>query len=67
MLKDRDVVIILGVEWDSLWQGAQEMAARMGEASNRVLYVENIGIRAPVGDAVCRRGRAGRCYARAIY
>ncbi len=25
MLKGRDVVIISSVEWDSLWQGAQEM------------------------------------------
>lgn len=47
MLKGRDVVIISSVEWDSLWQGAQEIAARLGEAGNRVLYVENTGIRSP--------------------
>ncbi len=64
MLKGKDVVIISSIEWGSLWQGAQEIASRLGEAGNRVLYIENVGIRSPglrdVGQAA--RARARDCF-----
>ncbi|MCA1817351.1 MAG: hypothetical protein LC746_13340 [Acidobacteria bacterium] len=63
MLKGRDVVIISSVEWDSPWRGAREIAARQGEAGNRVLYVENTGIRSPAWrdkDRVASRVRRWR-------
>jgi glycosyltransferase involved in cell wall biosynthesis len=47
MLKNRDIILISGIEWDSLWQGGQEIALRLAKAGNRVLYVENLGIRSP--------------------
>jgi glycosyltransferase involved in cell wall biosynthesis len=47
MLSGQDFVIISSVEWNFLWQGPQEIAARLARAGNRVLYVENTGIRSP--------------------
>jgi glycosyltransferase involved in cell wall biosynthesis len=47
MIRDRDVVIISSIEWDFLWQGPQEIATRLARTGNRVLYVENTGIRSP--------------------
>lgn len=35
-----------------MWQGHQEIASRLAAAGNRVLYIENMGVRAPgLGDA----------------
>ncbi len=47
MLSGRDFIIISSVEWDFLWQGPQEIASRLARAGNRVLYVENTGVRSP--------------------
>ena len=47
MISGRDIVYITGIEWDFLWQTPQEVAARLAQAGNRVLYIENIGIRSP--------------------
>ena len=47
MIARRDVVFISSIEWDELWQSNQEIAARLAAAGSRVLYIENIGVRAP--------------------
>jgi glycosyltransferase involved in cell wall biosynthesis len=47
MISGRDIVLISSVEWDFLWQVAQEVALRLARAGNRVLYVENTGVRSP--------------------
>lgn len=47
MISGKDIIIISGIEWDALWQGSQEIAARLANAGNRVLYIENMGVRAP--------------------
>jgi glycosyltransferase involved in cell wall biosynthesis len=47
MLSGQDFIIISSVEWNFLWQGPQEIASRLARAGNRVLYVENTGVRAP--------------------
>lgn len=47
MFAGRDFIIISSIEWDFLWQGPQEIAARLARDGNRVLYVENTGVRAP--------------------
>ena len=54
MLTGRDVVLISGVDWDPLWQSPQEIATRLVAAGNRVLYVENTGVRAPRLDDLHR-------------
>lgn len=47
MLTGHDIIIISSIDWDFLWQQPQEIAARFAEAGNRVLYIENTGIRSP--------------------
>ena len=47
MFSGRDVILISSIEWDFNWQGHQEIATRLARAGNRVLYVENMGVRAP--------------------
>jgi glycosyltransferase involved in cell wall biosynthesis len=47
MISGRDVIIISSIEWNFLWQGPQEIATRLAQAGNRVLYVENTGVRSP--------------------
>lgn len=47
MLTGRDIIFISSIEWDFLWQLHQEIAVRFARAGNRVLYIENTGVRAP--------------------
>lgn len=47
MITGRDIVYISSIEWNFLWQGHQEIALRLGAAGNRVLYIENTGVRSP--------------------
>jgi glycosyltransferase involved in cell wall biosynthesis len=52
MISGRDIVYISSIEWNFLWQGHQEIARRLAAAGNRVLYLENTGVRSPgVRDA----------------
>jgi glycosyltransferase involved in cell wall biosynthesis len=58
MLTGRDIIYISSIEWNFLWQQNQEIAVRLARAGNRVLYIENTGVRSPgLGDA-------GRVFAR---
>jgi glycosyltransferase involved in cell wall biosynthesis len=51
MLKGRDIVLISSIDWNSIWQAPQEIALRLARGGNRVLFVENTGVRAPaLGD-----------------
>ena len=47
MIHGRDIIYISSIEWNFLWQGHQEIALRLAAAGNRVLYVENTGVRSP--------------------
>lgn len=47
MITGRDIIYISSIEWDFLWQAHQEIALRLAAAGNRVLYIENTGVRAP--------------------
>ena len=47
MLSGRDIILISSIDWDFNWQGHQEIANRLARAGNRVLYVENMGVRSP--------------------
>ncbi len=47
MITNRDIIFISSIEWDFLWQIHQEIATRLAKAGNRVLYIENTGVRAP--------------------
>ncbi|MBL7197030.1 MAG: YdcF family protein [Candidatus Omnitrophica bacterium] len=47
MLKNQNIVCISSIDWDFLWQGHQEIMASLAKSGNRVLFIENTGIRAP--------------------
>lgn len=47
MISGRDIIFVSSIEWDYLWQVHQEIAFRFAEAGNRILYIENTGIRRP--------------------
>lgn len=52
MITGKDIVLVSSIDWGYLWQGPQEIALRLARAGNRVLYVENTGVRTPAwGDA----------------
>ncbi len=47
MLGDQDIICISSIDWDFIWQGHQEIMASFAEQGNRVLFIENTGVRAP--------------------
>jgi glycosyltransferase involved in cell wall biosynthesis len=47
MITGRDILYLSSIEWNFLWQGHQEIALRLAADGNRVLYVENTGVRSP--------------------
>lgn len=47
MIKGRDIIFISSIDWDDQWQAPQELALRLSKAGNRILYIENTGIRTP--------------------
>ena len=52
MLTGRDIIYISSIEWHFLWQPHQEIALRLARSGNRILYIENTGVRSPgLGDA----------------
>jgi uncharacterized SAM-binding protein YcdF (DUF218 family)/glycosyltransferase involved in cell wall biosynthesis len=46
-LKDADVLCLSSIDWDFNWQGHQEVMAALAAQGNRVLFLENTGVRAP--------------------
>lgn len=44
----RDVLCISSIDWDFIWQGHQEIMATLARQGNRVLFVENTGVRRPM-------------------
>jgi len=58
MISGRDIVFISSIEWDFLWQVHQEIAFQFAAAGNRVIYIENTGVRGPAlrdADRVAKR------------
>lgn len=47
MLKNEDIICVSSIDWDFIWQGHQEIMTRMARAGNRILYIENTGVRMP--------------------
>ena len=46
-LKGADIICFSSIDWDFIWQGHQEIMATLAEQGNRVLFVDNTGVRAP--------------------
>lgn len=47
MLKGHDIVCISSIDWDFIWQGHQQIMAALAANGNRVLFIENTGVRSP--------------------
>lgn len=47
MLKNENIICISSIDWDFIWQGHQEIMTRFARNGNRVLFVENTGVRVP--------------------
>lgn len=47
MLKGKDIICISSIDWDFIWQGHQEIMSTLAENGNRVLFIENTGVRPP--------------------
>jgi glycosyltransferase involved in cell wall biosynthesis/uncharacterized SAM-binding protein YcdF (DUF218 family) len=47
MLNRHDIICISSIDWDFIWQGHQEIMATLARAGNRVLFIENTGVRSP--------------------
>ncbi|RKY32732.1 MAG: hypothetical protein DRP74_01970 [Candidatus Omnitrophota bacterium] len=47
MLKGENIICISSIDWDFIWQGHQEIMSSFAENGNRVLFIENTGIRTP--------------------
>lgn len=54
MLTGRDVVCISSVDWDFHWQIHHELMSTLAAAGNRVLFIENTGVRAPGVSDIAR-------------
>jgi uncharacterized SAM-binding protein YcdF (DUF218 family)/glycosyltransferase involved in cell wall biosynthesis len=47
MLKNENIICISSIDWDFIWQGHQEIMSALAKNGNRVLFIENTGVRAP--------------------
>src|SRR5438552_11145897 len=51
VLRGHEVVCISSIDWDFIWQGHQQIMSTLAAQGNRVLFVENTGVRPPrLGD-----------------
>ncbi|MCB1024047.1 MAG: hypothetical protein KDB79_06650, partial [Acidobacteria bacterium] len=54
MISGKNIIIISSIDWDFNWQGPQEIASRLARSGNRVLFIENTGVRTPVLKDISR-------------
>jgi len=47
MLKNENIICISSIDWDFIWQGHQEIMSAFAKNGNRVLFIENTGVRTP--------------------
>ena len=47
MLKSQNIICISSIDWDFIWQGHQEIMSTLARNGNRVLFIENTGVRTP--------------------
>ena len=45
--RPRDVLCISSIDWDFIWQGHQEIMSTLAAQGDRVLFIENTGVRPP--------------------
>lgn len=47
MIKNANIVCISSIDWDFIWQGHQEIMSTLAKEGNRILFIENTGVRTP--------------------
>jgi uncharacterized SAM-binding protein YcdF (DUF218 family)/glycosyltransferase involved in cell wall biosynthesis len=47
VLRGHDILCFSSIDWQFIWQGHQEIMSTLAVNGNRVLFVENTGVRAP--------------------
>jgi len=47
MLRGRNIVCVSTIDWSFLWQEHQGVMSVLARAGNRILFVENTGVRSP--------------------
>lgn len=47
MLKNENIICISSIDWDFIWQSHQEIMSTLSKSGNRVLFIENTGVRVP--------------------
>ncbi len=47
MLTGEDIICISSIDWDFIWQQHQEIMTAFAKNGNRVLFIENTGVRSP--------------------
>jgi glycosyltransferase involved in cell wall biosynthesis len=47
MLSGRDIVCISSIDWDFIWQGHQQIMSMLAANGNRILFIDNTGVRPP--------------------
>src|SRR5947207_2676020 len=47
VLHGKDIVCLSSIDWEFIWQGHQEIMSTLAANGNRVLFIENTGVRAP--------------------
>ncbi len=47
MKSNENIICISSIDWDFIWQGHQEIMSTLAKNGNRVLFIENTGVRMP--------------------
>jgi len=47
MIRNQSIICISSIDWDFIWQGHQEIMSTLAKNGNRVLFIENTGVRLP--------------------
>jgi len=47
MIRNQNIICISSIDWDFIWQSHQEIMSTFAKNGNRVLFIENTGVRTP--------------------
>ena len=47
MIKNQNIICISSIDWDFIWQQHQTIVSALAKNGNRVLFIENTGVRMP--------------------
>ncbi|MFQ5681264.1 MAG: ElyC/SanA/YdcF family protein [Candidatus Omnitrophota bacterium] len=66
MLRNQNIICISSIDWDFIWQGHQEIMSTLAKNGNRVLFIENTGVRPPSIRDIPRLRKRFRDYFKGI-